>query len=59
MLLPVWLLAYSFRGKAWQVLINGQTGEVEGEAPVSVIKIALAVLLLLALAAGLVFIITR
>src|SRR5690606_13252048 len=42
-LLPVWLAAYRYRGRVFQILINGQTGEVEGARPYSWIKIALAV----------------
>ncbi|MCW5771533.1 MAG: hypothetical protein KIT16_07865 [Rhodospirillaceae bacterium] len=42
-LLPVWLAAYRYRGKLYQILINGQTGEVEGARPYSWIKIGLAV----------------
>jgi hypothetical protein len=41
-LLPIWLAAYRYRGKVYQILINGQTGEVEGARPYSWIKIALA-----------------
>ncbi|MFD0559809.1 hypothetical protein FB566_0461 [Stackebrandtia endophytica] len=43
MLLPVWICCYLFAGKNWQVLINGQTGEVQGARPYSVAKIATAV----------------
>jgi DNA-directed RNA polymerase subunit RPC12/RpoP len=43
-LLPVWLAAYRYRGKVYQILINGQTGEVEGARPYSWIKIGLATL---------------
>ncbi len=43
-LLPIWMAAYRYRGKAYQVLINGQTGKVSGERPYSAVKIALAVL---------------
>ncbi|HEY7609464.1 MAG TPA: primosomal protein N' (replication factor Y) - superfamily II helicase [Alphaproteobacteria bacterium] len=43
-LLPVWLAAYRYRGKVYQILINGQTGEVEGARPYSWIKIGLAAL---------------
>jgi DNA-directed RNA polymerase subunit RPC12/RpoP len=42
-LLPIWLAAYRYRGKVYQILINGQTGEVEGARPYSWIKIGLAV----------------
>ncbi|QDT65755.1 hypothetical protein [Calycomorphotria hydatis] len=44
LLLPVWLLAYRYQGKPYQVLINAATGEVQGERPWSVWKIVLTVL---------------
>ncbi len=43
-LLPVWMLVYRFRGKPYQVLVNGSTGKIVGERPYSWVKIALAVL---------------
>jgi len=43
-LLPIWISAYLYQDKVYQFLINGRTGEVQGERPYSVIKIALAVL---------------
>lgn len=43
-LLPVWVAAYSYRGTRYQVVINGQTGRVQGGRPWSVVKIAIAVL---------------
>ncbi len=50
-LLPVWMAAYKYNGKSYRFLVNGQTGEVQGERPWSAWKIALAVLVL-ALVAG-------
>ena len=44
-MLPVWIAAYRYNGKPFQFLVNGQTGEVVGKAPWSVVKITLAVLL--------------
>ena len=44
LLLPVWLLAYRYREKTYQVLINAGTGEVQGDRPYSWAKIALAVI---------------
>jgi DNA-directed RNA polymerase subunit RPC12/RpoP len=44
MLLPLWIAAYVYGGRTWQVLINANTGEVIGERPFSKVKIALAVL---------------
>lgn len=43
-LLPVWLSAYRYNNKGYQILINARTGEVQGDRPYSAVKIALAVL---------------
>ena len=51
-LLPVWMAAYKYNGKSYRFLVNGQTGEVQGERPYSAVKIAFAVLVLLALVLG-------
>jgi len=42
-LLPVYLLSYRYRGRLYRFLINGQTGKVAGDKPVSWLRIALAV----------------
>jgi hypothetical protein len=47
-LLPVWIAAYRYNGKAYQFVVNGQTGEVVGVAPWSVVKVTLLVLLVVA-----------
>jgi DNA-directed RNA polymerase subunit RPC12/RpoP len=39
-LLPIWIAAYRFNGKAFRYLVNGQTGRAHGTAPYSVAKIA-------------------
>lgn len=38
-LLPVWICAYRFRDKTFRFLVNGQTGEVAGESPLSWFKV--------------------
>jgi ribosomal protein S27E len=43
-LVPVWLASYTYGRKAFQVVINGYTGKMAGEHPLSWIKITLAVL---------------
>ena len=43
-LLPIWAAAYKFRGKSYRFIVNGQTGEVQGERPYSIWKIMLAVM---------------
>jgi len=42
-LLPVWVASYQYGGKAWRFLVNGQTGEVVGEAPIDWKKVLLVV----------------
>ena len=51
-LLPVWMAAYKYGGKSYRFLVNGQTGEVQGERPWSVWKITFAVLGVLILVAA-------
>ncbi len=46
-LLPIWLLTYQYRGKTRQVAVNGFTGKITGEYPLSWVKVTLAVLLAL------------
>jgi rubrerythrin len=57
LLLPVWLLAYRYNEKIYQVMINAGTGEVQGERPYSWVKITLTVLAGLAVAAGIFFLV--
>lgn len=42
-LLPLWISAYEYGGKPFRFLVNGVTGKVDGNAPFSAVKIALAV----------------
>lgn len=44
LLLPVWIGAYQFQGKVFQVVVNARTGEVQGERPYSAMKIAMLVI---------------
>ena len=43
-LVPVWLVSYTYGSRSFQVLANGYTGALAGERPYSWIKIAAAVL---------------
>ena len=43
-LLPVWISAYRFRDKTYRFLVNGQTGEVAGESPLSWQRVTLLVI---------------
>ena len=51
-LLPVWMSAFRFRDKIYRFVVNGRTGEVQGERPYSRWKIAFAILLAAALIGG-------
>ena len=52
-MLPVWVFAYLYQGRAYRVLVNGQTGKVKGKKPVSKIKVLIAVLIALGIGVGL------
>jgi len=45
LLLPLWLLSYRYKETIYRVVVNAQTGEVQGERPYSWIKIILAVII--------------
>ncbi|PLX05104.1 MAG: hypothetical protein C0594_08255 [Marinilabiliales bacterium] len=51
-LLPVWISAYRYNGKVYRFLVNGSTGEVQGERPYSFWKIFFFVVGILALVGG-------
>lgn len=44
MLVPVWLLTYTYGSKSYQVVVNGFTGRIAGRYPLSAWKVALLVL---------------
>jgi hypothetical protein len=48
-LVPIWLVAYTYGAKTYQVVVNGYTGAIAGRHPLSWIKITLAVLVALTL----------
>jgi hypothetical protein len=50
LLLPVYVGAYRFRGKVYQVVVNGRTAEVQGDRPYSFWKMFFLVLFLLSAA---------
>jgi hypothetical protein len=49
-LVPVWLLTYTYTSRAYQVVANGYTGRIAGRYPKSGWKIAGAVLLAIVVA---------
>lgn len=47
LLLPTWLLAYRYKDRTYQVMINAATGKIAAERPYSWVKITFAVLAVL------------
>jgi len=47
-LLPVWIGAYRYRNTPYRILIHGQTGHLVGDAPISIYKVVLAVVVVAA-----------
>ena len=54
-LLPVYIAAYRYKDKIYRFVINGRTGEVQGERPYSWVKIGLLLAAIAAVIAGLVY----
>jgi hypothetical protein len=58
-LVPVWIVAYRYRGGLYRILLNGQSPRIAGSAPVSWLKVTLMVLLALSLLAVAVWALSR
>jgi hypothetical protein len=43
-LVPVWLVSYTYGTRNYQIIVNGYTGRIAGEHPISWVKITLAVI---------------
>lgn len=53
LLVPVWMSSFKYKEKVYQFVVNGQTGKVGGKAPVSALRVILAVLLGIGICVGL------
>lgn len=51
-LLPVWATKYRFKDTYYSVVVNGQTGEVQGERPIAWGRIIITLLIVAALGVG-------
>lgn len=58
-LLPVWLTSYRYRNKQYQVIINGYTGKIKGDRPLSNFKIVCTVLACIALVGLIIFLCSK
>lgn len=56
--LPIWLASFQYQGKLYRCVINGQSGQIGGEAPVSKARVAL-VLVGIAVAILVIFLLFR
>ena len=56
-LLPIWISAFRYKDKVYRFLVNGQTGEIVGEAPWSIPKIAALVVVILAIIGAIIFVV--
>lgn len=54
LMLPIWCSSFTYNGKVYQFMVNGQTGKVYGNSPVSVGKVILVIAIVL-LVLGLIF----
>ena len=50
LLLPVWISSFQYKDKVYHFMINGQTGKVSGETPISWIKVAIVAAVVIAAA---------
>ena len=44
-LVPVWLVTYTYGPKNYQIVVNGYTGTVAGDRPISYVKVFVYVIL--------------
>ena len=54
-MLPVYVLNYTYKNKVYSVYVNGNTGKVTGTTPVSALKVAAVVLLGIAVIGGIAY----
>ncbi len=59
LLLPVWVSAFKYDAKVYRVVLNARTGEVAGDRPWSIWKIAGFALAVLALIAAIIYLVHR
>ncbi|HBT71331.1 MAG TPA: hypothetical protein DEB37_03390, partial [Lysinibacillus sp.] len=45
LMLPIWLSSFRYKEKIYRFMVNGQTGRVGGNAPISPLRVTIAVLL--------------
>ena len=48
LMLPVYISSFTYKDKVYQFMVNGQSGKVGGKSPVSALKVALTILIIVA-----------
>ena len=56
-LVPVWIGNYTYKGKKYRFIVNGETGKLSGKAPVSALKVTLTVLLVILIIGIIIFLV--
>jgi hypothetical protein len=54
-MLPVWIASYPYKGKVYRYMVNGLSGKVQGEKPVSWIRVTIAVIIVVVIIAIIVY----
>lgn len=54
-LLPIWISSFHFKDKTYRFLVNGQTGKVTGQSPISVVKVSILVAIIVFIIAAVIF----
>ena len=49
LMLPIWCSSFKYQDKVYQFMVNGQTGKVYGKTPISVGKVILVIVIVLAI----------
>lgn len=58
-LLPIWISSFVYKNKVYNFVVNGQTGEISGQRPYSILKIILFVLFIIGVIIGLYYLFGR
>ncbi len=49
LLAPIWMAAFKYNDKTYNIAINGQTGRVSGKSPISAIRVIIAIIIAIAI----------
>ncbi len=51
LMLPIYISSFTYNGKVYQFMVNGQSGKVGGRSPISALRVLLAILIVIAIIA--------